>query len=125
MAKCVLLVAIHSNRSAEGVSLITQILYAVVFCTRYLDLFQNQHYLWNVLFKIFYITSSFYTIAVMRWVFPRSREKEIAWKMGGASVAACLVLSPFIMMIFEEHWGFQMVCKLFALFSLPARRLGP
>ncbi|OIW22103.1 hypothetical protein CONLIGDRAFT_587607 [Coniochaeta ligniaria NRRL 30616] len=35
-AKCILIFSIHRNRSAEGVSLITQILYAAVFCTPYL-----------------------------------------------------------------------------------------
>jgi len=38
-SKCILIWAIHSNKSAEGVSLLTQLLYIVVFGTRYLDLF--------------------------------------------------------------------------------------
>jgi hypothetical protein len=105
-SKCILILAIHRNRSAEGVSLITQILYAVVFCTRYLDIF-NEWSGWNLTFKIFYIFSSFYILGVMQWVYPRSREREIAWKMGAGILTVSLALSPFTMMIFEKHWGFM------------------
>ncbi|KAK2595666.1 hypothetical protein QQS21_006639 [Conoideocrella luteorostrata] len=105
-AKGILIFAIHRNRSAEGVSLITQALYALVFCTRYLDIFRET-ILWNLLFKIIYIFSSFYTIGVMQWLFPRSRERELSWKMGAGVLTASAVLSPFMMMIFEEHWRFR------------------
>jgi hypothetical protein len=104
-AKCILIWAIHRNRSAEGVSLITQVLYATVFCSRYLDLpWETSR--WNFLFKIVYILSSFYTIAAMRFLFPRSRERETAWKLGAAAFGGSLLVSPFVMMIFERHWGF-------------------
>ncbi|KAI9170799.1 LOW QUALITY PROTEIN: ER lumen protein-retaining receptor [Paramyrothecium foliicola] len=106
LSKCILIFAIHRNRSAEGVSLITQILYAVVFCTRYLDIFREWSG-WNLTFKIFYILSSFYILGVMQWIYPRSREREIAWKMGAGILAGCLALSPFVMMIFEKFWGFM------------------
>lgn len=105
-SKGILILAIHRNRSAEGVSLITQGLYALVFCTRYLDIF-HEKIIWNLLFKIVYIFSSFYTIGVMQWLFPRSRERELSWKMGAGVLAAAAVLSPFMMMIFEKHWAFR------------------
>lgn len=89
-------------------SLITQALYALVFCTRYLDIFGEQ-IPWNLLFKIVYILSSFYTIGVMQWLFPRSRERELSWKMGAGVLVTALALSPFMMMIFEKHWGFRTV----------------
>jgi len=38
-SKCILIYQIHHNKSAEGVSLLTQLLYILVFGTRYLDLF--------------------------------------------------------------------------------------
>jgi hypothetical protein len=105
-SKFILIFAIHRNRSAEGVSLITQILYALVFCTRYLDIFSESSS-WNLVFKIVYISSSFYTLGIMQWLYPRSREREIAWKLGAAILGGSLVLSPFVMMIFESSWGFQ------------------
>jgi len=106
LSKCILMYAIHRNRSAEGVSLITQGLYAIVFCTRYLDIFTPQP-LWNFLFKLFYISSSFYIIAAMQWIFPRTREREISWKVGAGVFAGSLLLSPFVMLIFENWWSFQ------------------
>lgn len=79
-----------------------------MFCTRYLDIF-GERILWNLLFKIFYIVSSFYIIGVMQWVFPRSRERELSWKMGAGVLTTAAVLSPFMMMIFESNWGFRPV----------------
>ncbi|KAG6009872.1 hypothetical protein E4U21_000974 [Claviceps maximensis] len=105
-SKGILIASIHRNRSAEGVSLITQGLYALVFCTRYLDIFREK-ILWNLLFKIIYIVSSFYTIGVMQWVYPRSRERELSWKMGAGVLTVAAVLSPFMMMVFEPKWGFR------------------
>ncbi|RFU73637.1 er lumen retaining receptor [Trichoderma arundinaceum] len=105
LSKGILIFAIHRNRSAEGVSLITQGLYALVFCTRYLDLFAERS-AWNAIFKVTYIVTSFYILAVMQWLFPRSREREISWKLGAIVLGGSLVLSPFVMMIFEKHWGF-------------------
>ncbi|KXX76713.1 ER lumen protein-retaining receptor [Madurella mycetomatis] len=106
-AKCILIFSIHRNRSAEGVSLLTQLFYALVFVTRYTDLFREPHP-WNYFFKIFYILSSFYTIGIMRFVYPRTREREVAWKLAALILAGCLVISPFVMLIFKssDDWGF-------------------
>ncbi|KAL2023234.1 hypothetical protein VTK56DRAFT_3357 [Thermocarpiscus australiensis] len=107
-AKCILLFSIHRNRSSEGVSLLTQLFYALVFITRYTDLF-SESYAWNYFFKVFYLLSSFYTIAIMRFVYPRTREREVAWKLSAAILVGCLLLSPFVMLIFDpsELWSFQ------------------
>lgn len=100
-----------------GVSLLTQLLYAVVFVTRYLDLLNPDTWsirtygkavIWNVSFKLFFITSAFYTIFIMMKVFPRTRERERAWKLGTYSVLGSIVLSPIAILIFEgrfpPHW---------------------
>ncbi|KAK0748092.1 ER lumen protein retaining receptor-domain-containing protein [Apiosordaria backusii] len=106
-AKCILIFSIHRNRSAEGVSLLTQLFYAVVFVTRYTDLFSETH-AWNYFFKVFYLLSSFYTLGIMRFVYPRTREKEAAWKLAALVFFGSLILSPFIMLIFDkkEEWAF-------------------
>ncbi|KAK4034151.1 ER lumen protein retaining receptor-domain-containing protein [Parachaetomium inaequale] len=107
-AKCILVFSIHRNRSSEGVSLLTQLFYALVFVTRYTDLFRES-YAWNYFFKVFYLLSSFYTIAIMRFVYPRTREREVAWKLSALILAGCLILSPFVMLIFDpsDWWSFQ------------------
>lgn len=97
--------------------MITQILYAIVFCTRYLDIFTEPSR-WNLFFKIFYIISSLYLIAIMQWVFPRTREREISWKIGAAILGGSFILSPFVMLIFERHrsasqwlWDFSTILE--------------
>lgn len=59
-------------------------------------------------FKLFFITSAFYTIFIMMKVFPRTRERERAWKLGTYSVLVSIVLSPIAILIFEKkfpsHW---------------------
>ncbi|KAL1896707.1 hypothetical protein Cpir12675_002655 [Ceratocystis pirilliformis] len=77
------------------VSLISQIFYALVFLTRYTDLFQET-YLWNTIFKFFYIFSSLYIVAIMQFHFPRTRELELSWKLGGIIFVGSLGLTPFI-----------------------------
>ncbi|KAF2404095.1 hypothetical protein EJ06DRAFT_503100 [Trichodelitschia bisporula] len=100
-SKIILMWAIHWNRSTEGVSLITQVLYAAVFSTRYLDLFwvkpgvgmSNAIYLWNLCFKLFYIASSFYIIFLMTVSFARTREREKAWRFGIWCLGGAVLLS--------------------------------
>jgi len=105
-SKCILIWAIHSNRSAEGVSLNTQVLYILVFCTRYLDLFWTHPGAWresyNFIFKIFYIVSSFYIVFLMTRVFSRTRERGKAWRFGIYSLAGSAVLTPFTYLIFNR-----------------------
>lgn len=103
----------HSNRSAEGVSLITQIFYAAVFFTRYLDLFPI-YGLWNFTLKLFYMASSVYIIFVMLRVYARTREREKAWKLGGFCLGVSVIGAPLVMLIFRRktEWGFSEVRKL-------------
>lgn len=80
----------------------------MVFLARYTDLFGANQYMYNRIFKIFYILSSFYIIAVMQWMFPRTRERELAWKLGAACFFGSLLISPFTMLIFQsgDEWSF-------------------
>ncbi|KAL9006881.1 MAG: hypothetical protein Q9188_000412 [Gyalolechia gomerana] len=115
-SKCILIWAIHSSRSAEGVSLITQILYAIVFCSRYLDLFWSNpaHLPWNFVLKLFYLGSSFYIIGLMTRVFARTRETEKAWKMGSYYLGISAAAAPLVLLIFKKwhpHYRFYKVRK--------------
>ncbi|KAF7852951.1 hypothetical protein EAF04_010828 [Stromatinia cepivora] len=117
LSKCILIYAIHRNSSAEGVSLITQSLYAMVFITRYLDLFSGYFILWNFTLKIFYIGSSLYILFLMLRVYARTREREKAWKLGGLCFVGSAVLAPVLMMIFKKKyaWGFMEVLWVFSI----------
>lgn len=109
-SKCILIWAIHNNKSAEGVSLLTQWLYMLVFCARYLDLFwvPPQFSWWNTLLKLFYISSSVYIVYIMMRVYARTREKEYAWKLATWSLGASLVSAPLVCLIFEGVSGISL-----------------
>lgn len=113
LSKCILIYAIHRNHSTEGVSLITQALYCLVFVSRYLDIFEKNTP-WNTTLKIFYILSSIYILFLMLRVYARTRERETAWKLGAFSLVGSAIAAPFVMMIFEQKvlWDFTEVCVL-------------
>ena len=81
----------------------TQLLYILVFGTRYLDLFWVPPWYswWNFVLNLFYISSSAYIVYLMMRVFARTREKEYGWKLATWSLAACLVSSPLVCMVFR------------------------
>ncbi|EXJ66624.1 uncharacterized protein A1O5_10295 [Cladophialophora psammophila CBS 110553] len=121
-SKCILIWAIHSNKSAEGVSLLTQILYIAVFVTRYLDLFwvPPSASWWNFILKNFYIWSSIYIIILMTRVFARTREREKAWKWGAYATAASMLAAPLVCLTFngprrttftEVLWTFSIILE--------------
>ena len=94
-----------------GISILTQMLYAAVFVARYLDLLSPSSWsirahgpvvIWNVSFKLFFLLSTFYTIFIMMKVFPRTRERERAWKLGIYSVVGSVVLAPIVILVFER-----------------------
>ncbi|KAJ4991241.1 ER lumen protein retaining receptor [Stagonosporopsis vannaccii] len=122
-SKLILIWAIHSNSSSEGVSLITQALYALVFCTRYLDIFSSSatkdaEHTWNFTLKIFYTLSSFYIIFLMTSVYARTREREKAWKFGMYCLLAALVIAPFWYLVFSSYViGRSTFMKLLWVFS--------
>ncbi|KAF2862597.1 hypothetical protein K470DRAFT_212686 [Piedraia hortae CBS 480.64] len=97
-SKCILIWAIHNNRSAEGVSLLTQLLYMLVFVTRYLDLFWVPPWWswWNFVLKLFYIASSGYIVFLMMRVYTRTREREYGWKLAAWSLAGSLATAPVV-----------------------------
>lgn len=55
LAKIILLRRLHVARNAQGISLVTQLLYLVVCLTRYTDLFTHFYSIYNSVMKIFYI----------------------------------------------------------------------
>ena len=106
-SKCILIWAIHSNKSAEGVSLLTQLLYILVFGTRYLDLLWVPPYWswYNTSLKIFYTSSSLYIVWLMMRMYARTREREYAWKLAAWSLAGSLVSAPIVCLILAKWKG--------------------
>ncbi|KAH7827488.1 putative ER lumen protein-retaining receptor A [Monocercomonoides exilis] len=72
-----LLYQIYKRKSADGISLKTQIMYLIVFLTRYLDLFWNHAYLYNTIFKILYIATTMITVYLIAIKFKKTYRKEL------------------------------------------------
>jgi hypothetical protein len=101
------LTASTADLLSQGVSLITQVLYILVFVTRYLDLlhtpiFSEWLLWWNFCAKIFYLASSAYIVFLMTFVYARTREKEKAWKFGMYCLAGAVVLVLPVSKMFED-----------------------
>ncbi|KAF2669333.1 hypothetical protein BT63DRAFT_258899 [Microthyrium microscopicum] len=107
LSKIILIWSIHWNRSAEGVSLITQALYILVFSTRYLDIFSTPifkgfKYFYLFAVKLFYVGSSVYIVSLMTFAYARTREREKAWKFGIYCLTGALILAWPLCKIFEK-----------------------
>ena len=82
----------------SGISLKTQELYALVFASRYLDIFTDYISLYNTVMKLFFLWSSFSIIWYMRYhkVVRRSYDKEQDTFRHLFLVLPCLVLAIFV-----------------------------
>ncbi|KAK5678153.1 hypothetical protein LTS10_009323 [Elasticomyces elasticus] len=118
-SKGILIHSIHSNRSAEGVSLLTQLLYIAVFLTRYLDLFWVPPWWswWNTILKLFYIGSSAYIVWLMMRKFARTREKERGWQVAVWSFGASVVGAPVVCILFRG-WKYSTFTEVVWTFSI-------
>jgi ER lumen protein retaining receptor len=84
-----LLLKIHATKSCAGVSMRTQELYALVFVTRYLDLFFNFISFYNTCMKLIFVSSSFTILWYMR------RHKVVSQTYDKEQVhQGCLFCSP-------------------------------
>lgn len=91
----------------KGISLKTQELYALVFVTRYLDLFTDFISLYNTMMKLVFITSSLAIVWCMRGhrVVRRTYDKEIDTFRHYFLVLGCFVLA----LILHEKFTIQEV----------------
>ena len=75
----VLLFRIRTQRSCRGVSLKTQLLFLIVFCCRYLDLFFSYISLYNTVMKIFFIAATATTVYWMVWTTAPAQRFSSRW----------------------------------------------
>eukprot|EP00842_Homolaphlyctis_polyrhiza_P003694 jgi/Hompol1/4325/HPOL_007050-RA len=108
----ILLLKIHTSRSAAGISFKSQLLYAVVFCTRYLDLFLKFSTLYLTLMKTFFILSSFGILYLMKIRFKASWDPaldtfKIEYLFGGAGLLAIFVHYRTVFDVIEASFDLQ------------------
>ena len=119
-SKLILIATIHSRHSAEGISLLTQSLYLLVFLLRYLDLFSAASWhsgsaFYNTPFKLIYILTSAYILYLMFRRYARTRESETEYKLAAYILCISLLAAPVFMGIFKEMWTLTRFCEQWSL----------
>lgn len=118
LAILILLSKIWRTRSCSGISGRSQILFALVFLTRYLDLFTHFISLYNTTMKIFYITSSLGTIYLMYRKFKATYDRthdtfRVEFLIIPAVILAVLVNHDFE--VLEILWTFSIYLESVAI----------
>ncbi|XP_010686251.1 ER lumen protein-retaining receptor A [Beta vulgaris subsp. vulgaris] len=116
----VLLLKIYATKSCSGISLKTQELYALVFLTRYLDLFTDFISVYNTVMKFVFIVSSLAIVWCMRFhpVISRSYDKALDTFRYYFIVLGCFVLALLIHEKFtlqEVLWAFSIYLEAVAI----------
>eukprot|EP01118_Nematostelium_gracile_P000049 TRINITY_DN10045_c0_g1_i1.p1 TRINITY_DN10045_c0_g1~~TRINITY_DN10045_c0_g1_i1.p1 ORF type:complete len:216 (-),score=30.19 TRINITY_DN10045_c0_g1_i1:34-681(-) len=113
-----LLLKIRATRNCVGISLKSQELLALVFVTRYLDLFLYYVSLYNTMMKIFFITSSVYIIYLMRVRYRATYDREHDTFRVVFLLVPCFVLALVInegYTIVEILWAFSIYLESVAI----------
>lgn len=94
----ILLFKITKYRNCKGISLKSQLLYLLVFCTRYLDLFTRYYSLYNHIMKIFFIASSAAVVVQVKY----SRTYDV--QNDKFRIRFLIIPCLFLALIFKENW---------------------
>ncbi|CAJ1456400.1 unnamed protein product [Effrenium voratum] len=112
-----LLATLAKNRSCAGISRSTQILYFLVFVTRYLDLLDKTQAVYLVFFKITYIVTSIIVLAIF-YKLDASYERRkdtcsLAVILVPVSISAFLLAETY--QLVDILWTFSQFCEGFAM----------
>lgn len=98
----ILIQAIEKKKSARGISLKTQILYALVFITRYLDLLNlKSTSFYNLLLKLVFLGTSFYSIHIIK-----KYTKQITQYVDDFPISYLIVPCLVLSLIFNYKFSF-------------------
>ncbi|GAA5823618.1 hypothetical protein JCM3770_000700 [Rhodotorula araucariae] len=102
---------IQKSRSVRGISFKTQLIYLVVFLTRYVDLLTGPHVsYYNTLMKLFFIGSSAYVLYLMRFKYRPTQDPAIDTLRLEYLVGPCALLALIFNYSFtpmEILWAFS------------------
>ncbi|ODQ80661.1 hypothetical protein BABINDRAFT_166263 [Babjeviella inositovora NRRL Y-12698] len=98
----ILLHSIETTQSVNGLSLKTQVLYTIVFISRYLDLFYRYISLYNSFMKVFYISSSIYTVYLIANKYNKSIKEHVD------NFEVKYLLGPSFILGFLFNYGFTL-----------------
>lgn len=109
-----ILILIHSvqtKKSAIGISLKTQILYAIVFITRYLDLLTfDLGSFYNLSLKIIFLSTSFYSIFIIK-----KYTKQITQYVDDFKISYLIIPCIIISFIYNYKFTFFEIAWTFSL----------
>lgn len=110
----IILLLLKIMKSCAGISLKTQELYALVFITRYLDLFTRFHSLYNTVMKLVFLASSTAIVYYMRYdpAVNRKYDKDQDTFRHVYLILPCFILALFI----NEKFTFMEVIWTFSIF---------
>jgi len=116
----ILMLKMLSAKNCRGISLKTQLLYAIVFLTRYLDLFWNFSSLYNWVMKVFFIATACTVVYMMKFRKPycdtydsRMDSFSLAYIIAPCAVLALIINEEFS--IFEILWTFSIYLEAIAI----------
>jgi len=113
-----LLSKIRNHRSCAGISLKSQILYAIVFSTRYLDLFTNFTSLYNSVMKVIFLSATYGILYLMLYKYKHTYDKEhdtfrISFILVPCAIMALIINPEFTIM--EILWTFSIYLEAIAV----------
>jgi len=117
-ALIILLVKIWKTRSCAGVSGRSQILFALVYTTRYLDLFIAFISPYNTFMKIIFIAASYATLVSIFWKFRSTYDRHHDTFRVELLVLPCIALSLFLnhdFSVLEILWTFSIYLEALAI----------
>jgi len=118
VAIVVLLLKIWKTRSCAGISGKSQLLFALVFTTRYLDLFTNYVSLYNTAMKVFFLATSFGTCYLMFFKFKATYDRNHDSFRIEFLILPCFILSVLInhdFSVMEILWTFSIYLESVAI----------
>lgn len=118
LAIVLLLLKIWKTRSCAGISGRSQILFALVFITRYLDLFTHFISVYNTVMKVFYLSSSIGTIYLIYVKFKATYDRihdtfRIEFLIIPSAIFALLINHEFE--VLEILWTFSIYLESVAI----------
>ncbi|CAK7203047.1 endoplasmic reticulum retention protein [Sporothrix eucalyptigena] len=104
-------------KSCSGISFKSQVLYFIVYITRYLDLFSTES-AYNFIFKILFISSQGYILYLMTTSYKPTNDPNldtfrVEYLLGGAAVLGILI--PYKYTVSEIFWAFSIWLEAVAI----------
>lgn len=122
IAVLILLRKIWTTRSCSGISGKSQVLFAIVFTCRYLDLLTDFISLYNTVMKIIFITAAYTTVYLIYFKFKTTYGKshdtfKIEYLIGGLAILSLILHEsrPHALWLFEVLWTFSIYLEAVAI----------